>query len=199
MKTFLKNIVCIILIFALIGINVFAENPFPQELLDLQQEIKSTLDKTPLSECREKVSTVYDIELLSFMNFLEENFRNKSSNSSLTNIAIARFIEYRTNIKNTFALMNPAASTNTQNYQEELTAYGICQQVTDLYIARAKDLMMDHIRKTSSQKKASLFVEKFKGIDAKMRNYNLEVSQMYGYLTTFKNKLPGFLRQCIVE
>lgn len=199
MKNLSKKIFCTIIIFAFLSLNVFAENPFPQELIDLQQEIESTLSATPLSECRGKVSTVYDIELLKFFNFLEEHFRNKSSNTSLTNIAIARFIEYRTKIKATFAKLNPAASTNTQNYEEELTAHRICQQVTDLYIAKAKEMMMSHIRKTSGQKKASLFVEKFKGIDGKMRNFNLEISQMYGYLTTFKNKLPGFLRQCIVK
>ncbi len=199
MKKLLKNIVCVLFIFATMSISAFAENPFPKELTDLQDQLKSTLDKTPLSECRSKVSTIYDIELLKFYNFLEGHFRNKSSTSSLTNIAVARFIEYRTSIRSTFALLTPSASSSNNNYEEELTAHFICRQVTDLYISKAKDMMMSHIRKTIGQKRSSLFAEKFKGLDSKMRDFNLEISLMSGYLTTFKNKLPGFLRQCIVK
>jgi hypothetical protein len=40
-----------------------------------------------MSQCQSALTPIYDIELKQFMEFLEKNFQNKSSTSSLTNIA----------------------------------------------------------------------------------------------------------------
>jgi hypothetical protein len=60
--------------------------------------------------------------------------------------------------------------------------------------------MVNHIKTTSSEKKATIMVEKYKSINDQLRSLNFNMAQMYSYFATFKNKLPGYLgNQCITR
>jgi hypothetical protein len=50
---------------------------------------------------------------------------------------------------------------------------------------------------TSSIKKASIFVEKYKQINTKLRALNLDVMKMVTNIKAFDQKLPCYLKTCV--
>lgn len=190
-----------LLIFLLNNLVVFAE-PAEEENAEFKQikaELTQRLSKQVLSQCRQALVPLFDIELKEFFEFLEANFQNKSSNSSLTNIAIARFRDYKRNLNNYFAELNPAydAELGTESYKAASANYLTCSKIKDEYFDLAKKILIDHIKTTSAEKKTSVMLEKYQAINSRLRDLNMEISQLYGYFMAFKEKLPGFLQQCV--
>jgi aspartate ammonia-lyase len=50
---------------------------------------------------------------------------------------------------------------------------------------------------SSNLKQATLFVEKYKQINGKLRSLNLDMMKMVNNITTFEQKLPCYLKSCI--
>ena len=151
---------------------------------------------SPISDCKNTLVPLYDIEAAAFLIFLDENFKNKSSTSSLVNIAIVRYDEYRNNIENIFD--TEIAPYSTESLQsDELLAHAECVEISAAYIDLMKERMVQHIKTTNYQKKTSILLEKYQSINSKLAELNYAIAQMYAYFVTFKNKLPGFLRECI--
>lgn len=187
-----------LLIFSLDNSVVFAEEE-NAEFGQIKAELTKRISEQALSQCRQALVPLFDIELKEFFEFLETNFQNKSSNSSLTNIAIARFRDYKRNLNNYFAELNPAygAEQSTETYKAANANYLTCSKIKDEYFELAKKMLIDHVKTTSAEKKASLMLEKYQAINGKLRDLNVEIAQLYGYFMAFKEKLPGFLQQCI--
>lgn len=176
-----------------------AQGDFPEPLEEELKKLKLSILKASLGECQEKLVPIYDIEIMKFMKFLETNFQNKSSTSSLVNIAIARFSQYKRVLESEFAMLAPKYSTSegVKEYETEFAAYGRCKEITELYTNLAKEHMVRHIKNTSAQKKTTLLLEKFKAINSKLRDLNMEIAEMYSFFMTLRNKLPGFLKECL--
>lgn len=197
----LAAVLLFLLIFLLNNLVVSAE-PAEEENAEFKQikaELTQRISKQALSQCRQALVPLFDIELKEFFEFLEANFQNKSSNSSLTNIAIARFRDYKRNLNNYFAELNPAydAELGTESYKAASANYLTCSKIKDEYFDLAKKILIDHIKTTSAEKKTSVMLEKYQAINNRLRDLNMEISQLYGYFMVFKEKLPGFLQQCV--
>lgn len=173
-----------------------------EELASFKAQLESTLANDPdVINCRERLVPIYDLETVEFLRFLEDNFQNKSSNSTLTNAAIARYRGYKKDLEFHFSKIEPLYSTDTdlKTYTQAFEAYSLCSTVTEAYLQIAREKMIAHIQATSNQKRTTAFIEKYQAINDRLRDTNLEVAQMYGYFLTFKNKLPGFTPQCIQQ
>lgn len=168
-----------------------------EEVENLRQQYKEQLAKDPLSVCQQNIVPAFDLEQIEFFKFLEINFQNKSSDSSLINIAISRYAEHKRNLKDLLAILQPGGTETTALYENEVAAYSDCQKTMDEYISLAKEKMIEHVRKNSAQKKTALMVEKYQAINDQLRELNLQIAKMYGLFMTFKEKLPGFLQECI--
>lgn len=190
---------CIFSIICMNSVPAFAvSDANNQKLKDLKATLAATVPTAVLDQCRETLVPVYDVELLMFLGFLEENFQNKSADSSLINIAIARYGEYKNYLISTFASLTPKYSSDTgmKTYEREFDAYQLCYDITEAYIKLAKDQMIMHIKNNVAQKKTSMMLEKYKAIGEKLRDLNLAIAQMYSLFTTFRKKLPFFVEDC---
>lgn len=186
--------------FVMLPAVVLAEEPQGVEL-DFEQikaEALKVVSESPIAQCQQSLVPAYDIELLEFLQFLDDNFKNKSANSSLTNIAITGYGRYKKAIEAVFAELRPnlVPGSETNLISTEVEGYQSCADITDRYITLAKEKMLEHIKNTSAQKKTTMMVEKYQAINAKLRNMNLAIAQMYGMFMSFKEKLPGFLQEC---
>jgi hypothetical protein len=202
---FIKMTASLSVIFVQFISNIGTALALPADIEELKAGYIEKIGQDPISFCGENLSAAYDIELAEFLEFLEGNFQNKSSNTSLVNIAIARFSEYKKNLNILFNTLNPSAAISgmggitANTTANELLAYDNCLGLKEFYLDAAKQKMIDHIKTNTAQKKTAIFVEKYQAINSRLRDLNLAIAKMYGFFMTFKEKLPFFIEQCIVS
>ena len=174
---------------------------FPEEeVAALKEQLAGQIGQLEVGVCRDTLVPLYDLETLGFLEFLEANFQNNSSNSSLADLAIARYGDYKKAMQGHFDKLDSKFDpTNAPEKQSEVAAYSVCSALTQSYINLAKEQMIEHIKNTTASKKATLFSEKYRAINDRLKELHLEVTKMYGLLATFKQKLPGFVRQCLTN
>ncbi|MFA5820928.1 MAG: hypothetical protein WC873_02395 [Candidatus Gracilibacteria bacterium] len=186
MKSFLSKILAAVLIgiFAMQGM-VYAEG-----------ETDNLID---VLECDTKLAPEFDTQTTQFLQFLDQHFQNKSSDSTLVNTALARYYTYKKILLEDYARIQPnvnAIATDTEantKYKEALDQYAKCGEMTKAYINLAREKMMQRILDSNAQKKATVIVEKYKAINRQLGGLGVNMAYLYGYFKTFENKLPGFL------
>ena len=182
------------------------------------QELKDQLKTLPTSHCLGNLIATMDLEFIAFQTFMDETFRSKSSNSSLTNIAIAKFTEYRLALEDIFAQINPAIHYDSSSNEgsggsvdenisfgiqvkydssTDNAAYSACFNAMETYVENGRNMMIEHIKNSTAQKKTMMILEKYESINEKMRDLNFEIAQMYGYFLTFKDKLHWINGKCV--
>lgn len=181
--------------FGVIRLDSFAIKTDQAEILKLKESLSEKIANDPLSNCRENLFERYDLELVEFLEFIDLNFQNKSANSELVNIAISRYAEYKSNLTLIFASTVPGARLGQLN-ADELDAYFDCSKIKDSYVEIAKKQMIEHIKNTTSQKRATILVEKYQGLNDRLRDLNFSIARMYGFFVTFKDKLPFYTEVC---
>ena len=159
----------------------------------LTSEDISLIESTDITQCQLVLAPILDKEVEEFQLYLNDHFLSKSSTSSLSNVAIARFDQYQQNINSALKFLN----FKNEGVQNEINYYQQCQIMAAQYIETGKQLLLDKIKSNASQKQASLLLEKHKAINSKLRNVQMETAKMYGFYMTFKNRLPGYLNQCV--
>lgn len=197
----MKKIIITLGLILVLGIQVSAAELLPTELQKLKDDYKSKIEKSAFRDCKETLVPLYDLEVLEFLKFLEVNFQNKSANSTLVNIAIARFSEFKNEIRDSFAKLQPKPTeyNDRRTYDLAFTAYFECGKITDSYVKLAKEMMIKHVKTNTTQKRTTMLLEKYQGISSKLRDMNSSLAQMNGFFLTFKNKLPGFLQKCVTK
>lgn len=186
-----------IVITLLIPLTALADYSYEEEIALLKERI----GEIPIGECQETLVQAYDLELTEFLKFLKTNFENKSANSTLVNIAIQRYSEYKIRLQNMFGMLQAdvIASGDSNQYRRELESYGNCRIVMDDYIALAKTKMIEHIKNTSSKKKTTIMLEKYGAINERLADLNLAMAHVYANFVQFKNKLPFFNKNCVTN
>ena len=195
-KISLRFFVAMLLAFSLV-MSAYAESGFKEA----KDEIKAKMQATSATDCQSTVVKLDDIELFEFLTFLDTHFSNKSSNSSLTNIAIVRFSDFKNALEANMSAMPPAAGeiNDAGEYASQISAYKSCQVITDAYIDLGKQRMITKIKNATAQKKTTIMLEKYQAINKEMRDLNFKIAKMYGYFMAFKNKLPGFVEDCVTS
>ncbi|MFA7685532.1 MAG: hypothetical protein WCX95_01890 [Candidatus Gracilibacteria bacterium] len=153
----------------------------------------------------------FEAELKSFMEFLDANFKNKSSTSSLTSLAIARYREYRDALRKQFKHVQISGSRQAEvdaraqadsdmsiipyylsPFQDSVSSYALCEEMVNTYISLGRQEMIKHIKKSAVQKKTVMLLEKYKVLNTKLRALNMKIAELFALYTTFKNKFPGY-------
>jgi hypothetical protein len=193
----MKKFLLTISLFFLLSLTAFAVDSNFEEL---KQQLLDQVPTATLTNCSQVLVPLYDIETIEFFEFLDQTFKNKSGTASLTNIAISRYAEYKRKINDIFVGINPGAEVGTQLTQSaEYTALVKCSQITEAYLAFAKSRMIEHIKNNSYQKRTVILLEKYQAIDNRLREFNISLAQTNAFFQTFKNRLPGFLKKCLVQ
>lgn len=131
-------------------------------------------------------------ETQDFLNFLEQHFSSQNSTSTLTNIAISRFREYKNRLE-TFSVLYALYVSKLQKTGGDVTTvYPKCRDIADVQISVAKDEMLNKISQNAYQKRSFALIEKYKEINGKLSALALKISDMINLYASFKNKLPSF-------
>lgn len=162
----------------------------------IKQEIEDKLSKASFGECEEVLVPAFDLEMVDFLAFLDQNFLNKSANTTLLNTAAARYRELRDALDEKFEKLKPKSEAysllEADQYQEALEEFLDCGEILATYKDLAKTHMINHIKSNTYQKKTLILLEKYQAINLRVRELHFALAQMYAYFLTFRNKLPAF-------
>ncbi|MBD3270860.1 hypothetical protein GF376_05030 [Candidatus Peregrinibacteria bacterium] len=194
------NLVIILIFGNAIGINgeqiAFAE---PEELVVTDPQTGIEYYSGEENPCQKELPKYAEKRLADFQEYLEIHFANKSSTSSLLDEAIIAYEEFKNDIYVQLQKYQQPPYINTRD--AELIKQGrilfACQQNAEEYIEKASTMLQMRAETTSQIKRSTAFLEKYKQINSKMRDLNLNALKFSVHLTTFDQKLPCYLANCI--
>ncbi len=142
--------------------------------------------------CEPQMSIYAAKELEDYRNFLEINFQNKSSTASLLDTALAKYREVRTELTAAYAGYYPhqgsyQLTTGLQSFP--------CWKIVEDTLEDAKILLRHHALQTSSVKKTTALLEKYKQINNELQAMNQQMNNMKAALDAFAQKLPCYLEK----
>jgi uncharacterized membrane protein len=162
---------------------------------------KNDIDTVVDQVCTYEMTKFGDPEFEKYRTFMEDHFKNKSTTSSLMEKGLQRYEQFKTTIRGKLELLlgsqiAMAAQSNSSN-MAQLPAISSCEAKAQEYLDQAAQMLQMRAVTTSGIKKASIFVEKYKQINGKLRSLNLDIMKMVVNIRTFEEKLPCYLKSCI--
>lgn len=126
--------------------------------------------------------------------FIEMNFKNKSSDSSLLQSAIDRYSQYRKRTMAEYSKHYPVSG----NYQAfEAATQTECYSELQQQLSDAKQILKNHVRITTYKKRQTALMEKYEAINSGLRKLNISFGEMKGFFKSFDSKLPKFIKDCL--
>lgn len=161
-------------------------------------------EKYAIENCTVLMDSFLKWRTLEFNAFLDLTFQSKENNSSLVAAAIQGFIDYKRIVfaeLSKFKASGTSFSTNETNpsIAGQIGAYDQCLSMVDEYVAMAKDRLKEKVLTTGKIKQSTPLLEKYQSINSKLSDMNLLIAKIVSAFETFKNKLPGYLRDCITK
>jgi hypothetical protein len=162
---------------------------------------KAAVNEISPNLCVYEISKFGDQEFAAYLTFMEENFLNKSRTADLLELGMRRYEKFKgdmvgqLNYQLTSQITNAAANEATGAAQ--LPGLADCEAKAREYIDNAAKVLQMRAVSSSNIKQATLFVEKYKQINGKLRSLNLDMMKMVNNITTFEQKLPCYLKSCI--
>lgn len=153
------------------------------------------------ADCQTKLTAFADPEFVKLTEFMEKNFSNKSNTTSLLDVAMKRYVQFKTDIRaqlqlalgGQISLANVSASSNAA----QLPGVSACEGLAQTYIDNAAKLVQMRAFTTSGIKKASIFVEKYRQLNTKLRELDLGIMKIVVNLSSFQEKLPCYVKTCV--
>ncbi len=197
----------IIFLIVLISLNtniVFAENDkyleLKETLLPYTESLRSRISAEPLVNCIDIVSPLFDMATLEFLQFLDSHYSNKASTSSLNNIALNKYMLYRRYIKEVVSkLYSNTDGVSQTDLMQEYQSFKLCESLGDSYIELSKKKMYEYVRTNVYVKKSTIVNEMMVPLNEEMRELSFSYTKMYASFLTFRDKLPGFLTNCVTK
>lgn len=186
--------------FGTVSITGAVENADGTSTIPVPTGTKPEIDAQVVNGCVTALTAFADPLFEKYKIFMEDNFKNKSSTSSLLDLGVQRYDRFKTDISAKFndligAQLTLAASTGSPNADQGV-GLNRCNALALQYVDDASKLLKMRAITTSDVKKASIFVEKYKQINEKLRALNLDVMRMVVNISAFQQKLPCYLKSC---
>lgn len=172
-----------------------------EQITPLIEELAKKVPESSISDCETSLDPLFQMETILFIQFLDTHYSNKASTSSLNDIAIMRFYEYKKKLNYYLNNLSPKTGEliDRNNIIEEYDKYRVCEGLSTAYVQVAKNKMFEHVRTNVYVKKSTMVAESLIPINEEMRELLFSFTKMYSYFLTFKDKLPGFLSDCITK
>ncbi|MGL5831470.1 MAG: hypothetical protein ACRCZE_04985 [Candidatus Altimarinota bacterium] len=150
------------------------------------------------TKCVTDLQAYGEQEMTKYRQFMEEHFANKDSTGSLLDAAIDRYLQLENDFRSKYQeiFQQQVGNAGARNYLQG-EYFTDCQEVLNNYLTEGRKLVEMRATTTSTIKKTSVFVEKYKQINDKLRAMNLEVLRMTVNISTFEQKLPCYLKNCV--
>ncbi len=147
------------------------------------------------NKCESEIKGLAADQLKDFRDFLEKNFQNKSSTSSLLPLVLGKYREMRRELYN----------IHNQYYPNQGAAQSVvglepagCLKIVEDTLTDARILLRKQAVKTSGVKKTTALIEKYQAINDMLSGLHQQFVLLKGYLDTFANKLPCYVKnQCL--
>lgn len=144
--------------------------------------------------CVEKMTTFMQTKSAELRTYFKEHFQNKSTNSSLLDLALKRFDQYKKDLNNEMIKYSPQAGLGL--YTESIQNLNCTKKVKN-EIALMEKLLRSYFEQTAQVKKTSAVMNKLKEINKKMDAMLKAVMQMYAKWLSLKGRIPCFIKKCI--
>jgi len=167
---------------------------------DLAAAPAGVADLVTANNCLVELPKFAEPEFEQYKIFMEANFKNKSNTSSLMNLGMQRYGKFKEDVWNKLEVLigEQLSYAGREGAMNAIQIQGLsdCQNMARNYIDEAAKMLKIRAISTSGIKKASIFVEKYKQINSKLRSLDLEIMKMVVNLSTFEQKLPCYLKTC---
>lgn len=151
-----------------------------------------TLDVTNV--CQDRVVQFMEEKRAEFGAFMNIHFRSAKPTSELITDAVARFGQYRKEIRAYARSFVPDDKRFGTGAVAENTS---CNAAIEDDFARVKELIRNHITESAYAKKSTRLLDKYKSINDQLQRLNFTIAQTYGYFGALSQKLPCYATQCV--
>lgn len=143
-------------------------------------------------ECQEEMGKFLDVELGKYREWMKKHFENKSSTSSLTDDAIARYEEFRAVTMKEYYKHMPfeGASQLTEGLES-----GACLNQVREKLSDAMREVENRAKSTSTVRQSTALSDKYQQINNQLGGMAKDVLTMKAYLDTFADKLPCYVKK----
>lgn len=160
-----------------------------------EKNTKLSASAYSIDECMPKLTAAVDWRTLEFSAFLEIHFESKKNNTYLIPDAVNAFVEYKKSILK--AMENYEVGTAKTTAQ--VAQLNACFDYAKNKILDSKKMLIKHVLNTSSTKHGQIMVEKYRNINSKLSDLNVEIGKIAGALKGFENKFPGYSQDCLTK
>jgi len=145
-------------------------------------------------DCLKEMPAFLEQKNKELQEYLKTNFQNKSTNTSLLDLALTRFQLYKNDLMNKFMTYSGQAGLSLVS---EAMGSMSCYQLIQTDISLNEELLKKYFTQTSTIKTSSALMEKLKTINSKLDKLATSVAQMYGKFETLNNNVPCIIENCI--
>lgn len=143
--------------------------------------------------CVETMTPFLEWRKLEFSAFLDVHFQSKENTSSLIDGAIEDFLLFK---KVVLAELDKFKSGDATS-EAQLAGLNGCIVLANQTIEEARDKLKEKVLTVGQIKKTTVLLEKYKTINSKLGDMNILIAKIIAAYETIKNKLPGYLRDCV--
>ncbi|GEM_PF-4890478 len=143
--------------------------------------------------CKYEIRAYIEAELPKFRDFIDQHFQNKSSTKSLLDIAFAKYGEFRQKLINKLSLYYPPAGSNVVMVG---SAPSECFSLVQQAESDAQSFIVRKVEVTSSVKKVTAIMDKYKQINQKLALLNQTFLNVKNLMDKFAKKLPCYIKDC---
>lgn len=183
-KAFVLTLACVLICFFGIYLSTFAQENGQNGQAAPKKDINCAIEMKPF--LKEKSA--------GFREYLTQHFQNKSTNSSLLNLALERFKEYKADLRKELNKYYPQAGLPQQTETVESLE---CYRQMKKEITIMRNLLEKFYLETSNIKTTSIHMNKLKSINKKLDELYRNTGSMHGKWEALKDKIPCFVSSCL--
>jgi len=148
-----------------------------------------------IDDCLITLGATVEWRTLEFAAFLDIHFESKKNNTYLIPDAINAFIEYKKSVLNAMSKYELGVATNP----DQAVQLNNCTNLVEKKIDTAKTMLIEHVTTTSGVKHGQIMIEKYRNINSKLSELNIEIGKIAGALEGFRQKFPGYSKDCLTK
>lgn len=156
--------------------------PEPPEVID---------EPIPRAACVTPMRKIIEDEEKAFMEFVNQHFKNELEQSVLFAQAMRRYRAVRENL-NAKLREFPTEGIITEN----IAGMTQCQSMIDESLRRMQFVLKQHTIAMAQGKQGLKITDKYKAINEKLRDLNLDMARMSANFQSFNNLMPSFTQSC---
>lgn len=156
--------------------------PEPPDLID---------EPVARAACVTPMKKIIEDEEKAFMEFVDQHFQNELEQSVLFEQAMLRYRAVR-NTLNEKLKEFPITGIITEN----IAGATQCQNMIDESLRRMQFVLKQHTVAMSQGKQGLKITDKYKAINAKLRDLNLDMARLSTNFQSFNNLMPSFTQSC---